>query len=116
MAAVGAFFGHCYPVWLRFHGGKGVATLLGLALALHWPCGVVFAVVWLASAAITRFSSVGGMAAAVPLPVSAAVSGQFGLVLLFLAFALVVLWKHRANLERLLAGTEPRIGAKPPLG
>ncbi len=112
LAAVGAFFGHCYPVWLRFRGGKGVATLLGLALALHWPCGVVFAVVWLLTVLVTRYSSVGGMAAAVSIAVSAAIMGQFGLVLLFLAFALVVLWKHRANLERLLAGTEPRIGAK----
>jgi glycerol-3-phosphate acyltransferase PlsY len=116
LAAIGAFFGHCYPAWLRFQGGKGVATLLGIALALHWPCGIVFAVVWVAAALITRFSSVAGMAAAVAITVSAAVSRQFGMVLLFLAFALVVLWKHRANLERLLAGTEPRIGAKPPLG
>jgi glycerol-3-phosphate acyltransferase PlsY len=116
LAATGAFFGHCYPVWLRFRGGKGVATLLGLALALHWPSGVLFAVVWVAAALVTRFSSVGGMAAAVAITVSAAVSRQFGLVLMFLAFALVVLWKHRTNLERLLAGTEPRIGAKPPLG
>lgn len=115
LAAVGAFFGHCYPVWLRFHGGKGVATLLGLALALHWPSGLVFAVAWVGAALVTRFSSVGGMAAAVAITVSAAISRQFGLVLLFLAFALVVLWKHRANVERLLAGTEPRIGAKPPL-
>ena len=116
LAAVGAFFGHCYPVWLRFRGGKGVATLLGLALALSWPCGVIFAIVWLVAALVTRFSSVGGMAAAISTPVSAAFFGAFGLVLLFLAFALVVLWKHRANLERLLAGTEPRIGRKPPLG
>jgi glycerol-3-phosphate acyltransferase PlsY len=116
LAATGVFFGHCYPVWLRFRGGKGVATLLGLALALHWPSGVLFAVVWVAAALVTRFSSVGGMAAAVAITVSAAVSRQFGLVLMFLAFALVVLWKHRTNLERLLAGTEPRIGAKPPLG
>ncbi len=115
LAALGAFFGHCYPIWLRFRGGKGVATLLGLALALSWPCGLAFAAVWALAVAVTRFSSVGGMAAAVATPVCAAILGNFGLVLLFLAFALVVLWKHRANLERLLAGTEPRVGA-PPLG
>ncbi|TVV72524.1 glycerol-3-phosphate 1-O-acyltransferase PlsY [Sphingomonas solaris] len=116
MAAAGAFFGHCYPVWLGFRGGKGVATFLGLALALHWPCGLVFAGVWLLVALVTRTSSLAGMAAAVAAPVSAAIYREFEVVLLFLVLAIVVLWKHRANIERLLAGTEPRIGAKPPLG
>ncbi len=115
LAAVGAFFGHCYPVWLGFRGGKGVATLLGLALALHWPCGLVFAGVWLMAALLLRYSSVAGMAAAVAAPVSAAITHQFGLVFLFLAFAVVVLWKHRANIDRLLDGTEPRIGEKTPV-
>ena len=109
-AAVTAFLGHLYPVWLRFRGGKGVATMLGIALALAWPVGLAFAAVWLAAALATRYSSVGGMAGAVAAPVAAALVGDFGLVLLFLSFALLVLWKHRANLERLLAGTEPRIG------
>ena len=111
IAAIAAFLGHLYPVWLRFHGGKGVATMLGIALALLWPAGLAFAVVWLIAALTTRYSSVGGMAGAVAAPVAAALVGEFGLVLLFLAFALLVLWKHRANLERLLDGTEPRIGS-----
>jgi len=111
-AAGAAFLGHLYPVWLRFHGGKGVATMLGIALALHWPSGLVFAAVWLGTMGLTRFSSVGGMAAAVATPVSAAWSDQFDLALLFLGCALLVLWKHRGNLERLLAGTEPRIGRR----
>jgi acyl phosphate:glycerol-3-phosphate acyltransferase len=111
LAAVGVFFGHLYPLWLGFRGGKGVATMLGLALALHWPCGVAFGVVWLLAALVTRYSSVGGMAGAIATPVSAAAFGQFGLTLLFLGLTLMVLWKHRGNLERLLAGTEPRIGA-----
>jgi glycerol-3-phosphate acyltransferase PlsY len=111
LAAVGAFFGHLYPVWLRFRGGKGVATYFGLALALHWPCGVAFAIVWLLAVLVTRYSSVGGVASAFAPPVIAAFMGRFGLTLMFLAFALMVLWKHRGNLERLLAGTEPRIGA-----
>ena len=111
LAAIGVFFGHLYPVWLGFRGGKGVATMLGVALGLHWPCGVAFAVVWLLAALVTRYSSVGGMAGAVATSVSAAIWGQFGLTLLFLGLALMVLWKHRGNLERLLAGTEPRIGA-----
>lgn len=111
VAAVAAFLGHLYPVWLGFRGGKGVATMLGITLAMLWPAGLAFAAVWLAAALMTRYSSVGGMAGAVAAPVAAALVGQFGLVLLFLAFALLVLWRHRANLERLLDGTEPRIGS-----
>lgn len=112
LGAAGAFFGHLYPVWLRFRGGKGVATFLGLALALHWPCGLAFAAVWVIALLATRYSSIGGMMAAVAAPVAAAVHYRFELVLLFLAFALLVLWKHRGNLERLLDGTEPRIGRR----
>ena len=112
LGAIGAFFGHCYPVWLRFRGGKGVATLMGVVLALHWPSGLVYAAVWLGMLAGLRISAVAGMAAAVSAPVAAAALGRFDLVLLFLAFALVVVWKHGDNIERLLAGTEPRIGGR----
>ncbi|QIG78939.1 glycerol-3-phosphate 1-O-acyltransferase PlsY [Stakelama tenebrarum] len=111
-AAAGAFVGHCYPVWLRFRGGKGVATLMGIVLALHWPCGLVYAVVWLALLAGLRISSLSGMAAAISAPVSAAFFGQFDYVLPLLALALIVLWKHRTNIDRLLAGTEPRVGSR----
>jgi glycerol-3-phosphate acyltransferase PlsY len=113
LAAAGAFFGHCYPVWLRFKGGKGVATLMGIVLALHWPVGLVYAVVWIGLLAGLRVSSVAGMAAAVSAPVAAAFFERFDIVLLLIGFALVVLWKHRENIERLFAGTEPRIGRKP---
>ena len=112
LAAIGAFIGHCYPAWLRFRGGKGVATLLGIVLALHWPVGLVYAAVWLGLLALLRISAVAGMAAAVSAPVSAAMFERFDLVLLFMAFAGLVLWKHRDNVERLLAGTEPRIGQR----
>ncbi|ODP35992.1 glycerol-3-phosphate 1-O-acyltransferase PlsY [Sphingomonas turrisvirgatae] len=112
LAAAGAFFGHCYPVWLRFRGGKGVATLMGIALALHWPVGLVYAVVWIALLAAIRVSSVAGMTAAVSAPVAAAFFDRFDIVLLLIGLALVVLWKHRENIERLFAGTEPRIGRK----
>ena len=74
LAAATAFLGHCYPVWLRFRGGKGVATLLGIVLVLHWPSGLVFAAVWLVLLALVRISSVAGMAAAISAPVSAAFS------------------------------------------
>ena len=110
LAAAGAFLGHCYPVWLRFRGGKGVATLMGIVLALHWPSGVVYAAVWLGLLATVRISAVAGMAAAASAPLAAALMGRFDLVMLLLALALIVLWKHGENIERLLAGTEPRIG------
>ncbi|RDE04546.1 glycerol-3-phosphate 1-O-acyltransferase PlsY [Sphingomonas aracearum] len=110
LAAAAAFFGHLYPVWLRFRGGKGVATLMGIALVLHWPCGLVFAAVWLGLLATLRISSVAGMTAAVSAPVSAALFDRFEIVPLFIALALLVLWKHRENIDRLLSGTEPRIG------
>ncbi|VXC54977.1 glycerol-3-phosphate 1-O-acyltransferase PlsY [Sphingomonas sp. 8AM] len=110
LAAAGALIGHCYPVWLRFRGGKGVATLMGVALGLGWPLGLVFATLWLGLLAATRVSSLAGMAAAISTPVTAAILGDFDLVPLLLALAAIVLWKHRANIARLVDGTEPRIG------
>lgn len=112
LAGLGAFLGHCYPVWLRFRGGKGVATLMGIVVALHWPAGLVYAALWLGMLAVLRISSLAGMTAAVSAPVSAAFFGRLDLVPLLLALALIVLWKHRENIERLLSGTEPRIGKK----
>ncbi|MES2420230.1 MAG: glycerol-3-phosphate 1-O-acyltransferase PlsY [Pseudomonadota bacterium] len=111
LAAAGAFIGHCYPVWLKFKGGKGVATLMGIVVALYWPLGLVYAIVWLGLLAGLRISSVAGMAAALSAPFAAALFGRFDLVLLLLALALIVLWKHRENVERLFSGTEPRIGS-----
>lgn len=110
LAAAAAFLGHCYPIWLGFRGGKGVATLMGIVLALHWPCALVYALVWLGLLALLRISSVAGIVAAISAPVSAALLGRFDLVLLLLALALLVVWKHRANIGRLLDGTEPRLG------
>jgi glycerol-3-phosphate acyltransferase PlsY len=112
IAAAAAFLGHLYPVWLNFKGGKGVATLLGIVLALHWPIGLVYAAVWIALLAIFRISSLAGMLAAVSAPLSAAFFSKFDIVLLLLALALLVVWKHRSNIERLFSGVEPRIGAK----
>jgi len=110
LAAVGAFFGHLFPVWLRFRGGKGVATLLGLTLALHWPTGLVAAAAWVLGLVVSRRSSIGGMAAATVTPVASAYFFRDDLTLMFLALALIVLWRHRANIERLIEGTEPRVG------
>ena len=111
-AAVGAFIGHLYPVWLRFVGGKGVATFLGIALALQWPAGLVYAAVWLGVLALFRYSSVAGISAAIMAPVASAILGQFDLALIFLGFTVLVIWKHRSNLERLVAGTEPKVGGR----
>ena len=111
VAGAAAFIGHCYPVWLRFAGGKGVATLMGIALALSPPVAGVYAAVWLGLLVLVRISSVAGMAAAVSAPVAAAWFERFDIVLVLLALALIVLWKHRANIDRLASGTEPRIGS-----
>jgi len=111
LAGMGAFLGHLYPVWLRFEGGKGVATLLGVVTALIWQAGLVFALIWLGSLLIWRYSSVGGMLAAISVPISAVIMDKFALAPMFIGFALLVLWKHRTNIERLLAGEEPKVGA-----
>jgi glycerol-3-phosphate acyltransferase PlsY len=114
LAAFGALIGHLYPVWLGFRGGKGVATFLGIVLILAWQVGLVAVAVWLAMLALTRYSSLSGMTMALSAPVAAAVLGRFDLTLLFLGFALLVVWKHRSNLDRLLSGTEPRVGRSAP--
>ena len=112
LAALGAVLGHCFPVWLRFKGGKGVATALGVCLGLGWPIGLAYAIVWLGMMAVTRISSLGGMSAAVAAPVAAAALGRAELVSVLAAIALIVVWQHRANLARLRAGEEPKIGRK----
>jgi acyl phosphate:glycerol-3-phosphate acyltransferase len=112
LGGVGAFFGHLYPVWLRFKGGKGVATMLGICLALSWPVGLIFALTWLIAFAATRTSSLGGMAAALSAPIAAFTLGKAGTGIMLIALALMVLWKHRDNISRLKAGTEPRFGQK----
>ena len=109
-AAAGALIGHLYPVWLKFRGGKGVATFFGILLVL-WPTGaLVYAIVWLAVLAVFRFSSAAGIAAVVSAPVAAAVFDIRALFPLLLGFALLIVWKHRENIARLRAGTEGRIG------
>jgi glycerol-3-phosphate acyltransferase PlsY len=111
LAGLAAFLGHLFPVWLGFRGGKGVATLIGVVVALHWPVALVVAAVWILALLLTRYSSVGGMSAAVAAPVAAGLLGRIDLVPLFVGFALLVLWKHRANIGRLIGGTEPKVGA-----
>lgn len=111
LAGLGAFLGHLYPLWLRFKGGKGVATLLGIVAALSWQAGLIFALVWLGALAVWRYSSVSGMLAALSVPFSAIFLGKFGWVAMFIGFALLVILKHHSNIERLMAGEEPKVGA-----
>lgn len=110
IAAAGALIGHLYPVWLRFRGGKGVATLLGILIPLLPMAALVYAVVWIGLLLVVRISSIAGMIAAASAPVTAIVIGQQLLFPLLLGFALLVIWKHRENIRRLIAGTEPRVG------
>jgi acyl phosphate:glycerol-3-phosphate acyltransferase len=108
-AAAGAMIGHLYPVWLKFKGGKGVATLLGVIAPLLPVAALVYALVWVGLLLLLRISSVAGMLAAASAPLSVAVLGRDELFPLLIGFALLVIWKHRANVHRLLHGTEPRI-------
>ncbi len=110
LGAAGALVGHLYPVWLKFRGGKGVATLLGILIPLMPTAAIIYAAIWLLLLLTVRISSVAGIAAAVSAPVMAWVLDNMFLLPMLLGFALLVLWKHRANLARLRAGTEPRIG------
>jgi len=109
-AAAGALIGHLYPVWLRFKGGKGVATMLGILVPLFWEAAVVYAALWVGLLLVLRISSVAGMSAAASAPVTAAVRGQDALFPMLLGFALLVIWKHRDNIRRLARGEEPRLG------
>jgi glycerol-3-phosphate acyltransferase PlsY len=111
LAAAGAILGHCFPVWLGFKGGKGVATLMGVALGLAWPIGLAYAATWVGLLALTRISSLAGMSAAIVAPLAALLTGHGEFAPVLAALAVLVLWLHRANIARLIAGTEPRIGA-----
>ena len=112
IAGAGAFIGHCYPVWLRFRGGKGVATMLGVSWAFGWLLGLTFALSWLVTVVVFRISSLGAMVASIATPIAAFFLSYRSWVMLLSALALLLLWRHRDNMRRLIAGSEPRIGAK----
>ena len=112
LAAVAAFLGHCFPVWLRFKGGKGVATFLGILLAYALPLGAAACATWLVMAVVLRISSLSALTAALLSPVWAALLGLPEAVAMTLALATLIFARHRANIERIVAGTEPRIGKK----
>lgn len=110
LAGIGAFVGHCWPIWLKFKGGKGVATLMGIVAALGWEVGLVYALVWIAMLALTRISSLAGMAAALSAPIASLIFVKFSMAPMTFGLALLVIWKHRENIGRLLRGEEPKVG------
>ncbi len=112
VAGLLAFLGHCFPVWLGFRGGKGVATFLGTLLAAAWPLGLLACAAWAATAALSRISSLSALVAAVLSPLGALLLGRPDLVLLCLGLAALILVRHRPNIARLIAGAEPRIGRR----
>lgn len=111
-AGFGAFIGHLFPMWLGFKGGKGVATYLGVLIGLAWQGALVFAAVWLIMAVIFRYSSLAALTAAVLVPIALWFQATPEIALLFVGMSVIVFIKHRANISRLMAGTEGRIGAK----
>lgn len=112
IAGLGAFLGHLYPIWLKFKGGKGVATYLGVLLGLAPIIVLVFAAVWLGMAKLLRYSSLAAIAAAVVTPVALYYSGREEVAALFVVMSLITILKHHQNIRRLLSGTESRIGDK----
>ena len=112
IAGLFAFLGHLFPVWLGFKGGKGVATYIGVLFGLDWRMGLLFLAVWIATAAISRYSSLSALVATVAIPVVEFFTGDIKIAALAALMSVIVWIKHRANIERLLSGGESRIGSK----
>jgi glycerol-3-phosphate acyltransferase PlsY len=112
LAGLAAFLGHLFPVWLNFKGGKGVAVYIGVLIGLFWPAAVVFCVLWLATAATSRYSSLSGLVASFVTPIFLWWFGHSALSALFVVLTLLTFYVHRENIKRLQAGTEGRIGEK----
>jgi glycerol-3-phosphate acyltransferase PlsY len=112
LAALGAFLGHLFPVWLKFKGGKGVAVYIGVLIGLFWPAAIVFCLMWLATAYSTRYSSLSALVAAFITPIFLWWFGHPTLASLFVVLTLLLFWMHRENIKRLQAGKESKIGEK----
>jgi acyl phosphate:glycerol-3-phosphate acyltransferase len=112
LGGLGAIFGHLFPIWLGFRGGKGVATYIGVLLGLYWPVAIVFCAIWLLVALITRYSSLSALVASAAAPCLLVLVGETRIAVLFLIFTLLLYWRHADNIGRLLRGEEGRIGAK----
>jgi glycerol-3-phosphate acyltransferase PlsY len=112
LAALTSFIGHVFPVWLKFKGGKGVATFIGTLLALAWPVGLAVCATWAVTAALSRISSLSALVAAGSSTLWMVGLGQGRMFVLGIVLTLLVYWRHAANITRLRAGTEPKIGKK----
>ena len=112
IAGFAAFLGHIFPVWLGFKGGKGVATYIGVMFGLNWQMGLLFLAVWIATAVLSRYSSLSALVATLVIPIVQWVSGDHKIAALAAIMTVIAWIKHRANIQRLLAGTESRIGKK----
>jgi glycerol-3-phosphate acyltransferase PlsY len=110
LAGFAAFLGHCYPIWLKFRGGKGVATFFGLLFALSWPIGLVAGATWLSTAALFKYSSLASLAAAAILPILVLLFSSNNLFLLSITLIILIFWRHRGNIIRLLNSAESKIG------
>ena len=112
LAALGAFLGHLFPVWLKFRGGKGVAVYIGVLIGLFWPAAVVFCALWAATAATSRYSSLSALVASFVTPLFLWWFGHAALASLFAVLTMLLFYMHRENIKRLQAGAEGRIGEK----
>ena len=112
LGGLGAFLGHIFPIWLKFRGGKGVAVYIGILIGLIWPAAILFCLIWLALAFALRYSSLSALTASVITPIVLWLVGHTALATLFAALTLLLVYMHRENIKRLMAGTEGKIGQK----
>jgi acyl phosphate:glycerol-3-phosphate acyltransferase len=112
LGGLGAFLGHLFPAWLKFRGGKGVAVYIGILIGLIWPAAILFCLIWLALAFALRYSSLSALTASVITPIVLWLVGHTALATLFAALTLLLIYMHRENIKRLMAGTEGKIGQK----
>jgi glycerol-3-phosphate acyltransferase PlsY len=112
LAGLGAFLGHLFPVWLKFRGGKGVAVYIGILIGLFWPAAILLCLIWLAMAFALRYSSLSALTASVITPIFLLWFGHEALAALFAVLTLLLIFMHRANIRRLMDGTEGKIGQR----
>lgn len=112
LAGLAALFGHCYPIWLKFRGGKGVSTLFGLLFALAWPIGLAAGTTWLIIAAIFRYSSLAALMTALLTPIFAIILTQYQMLTISIAITFLIFWRHRENIRRIISLKENKIGQK----
>lgn len=111
-AGLCAFLGHIFPIWLRFKGGKGVATFIGVILGLQWPCAVVFIVVWIVIAYVTHYSSLAALVSVIVIPIYVSLLAYYDIAIIIAMMSVITIIRHKTNIIRLMNHTESKIGAK----